>query len=136
MTATASAANQPQASALGANRAFVLRGILLAVVVAGFMSVGNVNIGAIGQGLGYALAGVTVFMTFRVLGFVDLTVDGAFRLAAPPAPFSSSTVTAPSSHADGLVAGALTGLATALSTSSSRSKACSPASSSSPPLIP
>ncbi|MCY3980028.1 MAG: hypothetical protein OXG23_18150, partial [Chloroflexi bacterium] len=76
MTATAVATTQPQASGLSANRRFILRGILLAVVVAGFMSVGNVNIGAIGQGLGYALAGVTVFMTFRVSGFVDLTVDG------------------------------------------------------------
>lgn len=44
------------------------------------MSLGNVTIGAVGQGLGYALAGVTVFLTFRVLGFVDLTVDGSFPL--------------------------------------------------------
>ena len=80
MTTPASAASQPQASALGANRNFILRGLPLAIALAGFMSFGNVNIGAIGQGLGYALAGVMVFMTFRVLGFVDLTVDGAFPI--------------------------------------------------------
>ncbi|MCY4022360.1 MAG: hypothetical protein OXF32_02815 [Anaerolineaceae bacterium] len=44
------------------------------------MSLGNVTIAAVGQGLGFALAGVTVFLTFRVLGFVDLTVDGAFPM--------------------------------------------------------
>ena len=115
MTATASAADQPQASGLSANRRFLLRGILLAVVVAGFMSLGNVNIGAIGQGLGYALAGVTVFMTFRVLGFVDLTVDGAFPIGG-----AACAILIVNGHSPeyavlmGFVAGALTGMATAL----------------------
>lgn len=44
------------------------------------MSLGNVTIAAPGQGLAYALAGITVVLTFRVLGFVDLTVDGAFPM--------------------------------------------------------
>lgn len=115
MTATATAANESQASALSANRSFLLRGILLAIVVAGFMSFGNVNIGAIGQGLGYALAGVTVFLTFRVLGFVDLTVDGAFPIGG-----ATCAILIVNGHSPevamlmGFVAGALTGLATAL----------------------
>ena len=73
------------------------------------------NIGAIGQGLGYALAGVTVFMTFRVLGFVDLTVDGAFPIGG-----AACAILIVNGHSPeyamlmGFVAGALTGLATAL----------------------
>lgn len=115
MTAPASAADHSQEGILGANRRFILRGIVLAIVVAFFMSVGNVNIGAIGQGLGYALAGVTVFMTFRVLGFVDLTVDGAFPVGG-----AACAILIVNGHSPefavlmGFVAGAGTGLATAL----------------------
>ena len=115
MAAQAQAANQPQASALSANQRFLLRVIALAVVVAFFMSVGNVNIGAIGQGLGYALAGVTVFLTFRVLNFVDLTVDGAFPIGG-----ATCAILIVNGHSPefaivaAFVAGALTGLATAL----------------------
>ena len=89
--------------------------IALALVVAFFMSVGNVNIGAIGQGLGYALAGVTVFLTFRVLNFVDLTVDGAFPIGG-----ATCAILIVNGHSPefaivaAFVAGALTGLATAL----------------------
>lgn len=35
-------------------------------------------LGQIGQGLAYALVGVSVYITFRILNFPDLTVDGAF----------------------------------------------------------
>lgn len=59
---------------------FAQRLVILALVAALFMSLGNVTIAAVGQGLGFALAGVAVFLTFRVLGFVDLTVDGAFPM--------------------------------------------------------
>lgn len=115
MTASASAVEGTQSRAAGAGLQFVLRVVALAVVVAFFMSVGNVNIGAIGQGLGYALAGVTVFMTFRVLDFVDLTVDGAFPIGG-----ATCAILIVNGHSPefaivaAFVAGALTGLATAL----------------------
>lgn len=115
MTAIASAAEGTQSRASGAGLKFVLRVVALAVVVAFFMSVGNVNIGAIGQGLGYALAGVTVFLTFRVLDFVDLTVDGAFPIGG-----ATCAILIVNGHSPefaiiaAFAAGALTGLATAL----------------------
>ncbi len=115
MTASVSAVEQPPSRAAGAGLQFVLRVIALAVVVAFFMSVGNVNIGAIGQGLGYALAGVTVFLTFRVLDFVDLTVDGAFPIGG-----ATCAILIVNGHSPefaivaAFIAGALTGLATAL----------------------
>ena len=85
------------------------------MVIAFFMSVGNVNIGAVGQGLGYALAGVCVFLTFRVLGFVDLTVDGAFPIGgAVCAVLIVSGVRAEIAILAAFAAGAGTGLATAL----------------------
>lgn len=115
MTATASSVEGTQSRAAGAGLKFVLRVIALAVVVAFFMSFGNVNIGAIGQGLGYALAGVTVFLTFRVLNFVDLTVDGAFPIGG-----ATCAILIVNGHSPefailaAFAAGALTGLATAL----------------------
>ncbi len=115
MTASASSAELPQSRAAGAGLQFVLRVIALAVVVAFFMSVGNVNIGAIGQGLGYALAGVTVFITFRVLNFVDLTVDGAFPIGGAVCAILIVNGHSPEfAIVAAFVAGALTGLATAL----------------------
>ena len=96
-------------------RGFLLRGAILIVVVAIFMSIGNVNIGAIGQGLGYALAGVTVYLTFRVLGFVDLTVDGAFPIGGAVCAVLIVSGQSPEvAIVAAFVAGALTGLATAL----------------------
>ena len=115
MTATASSVQGTQSRAAGAGLQFVLRVIALAAVVGFFMSVGNVNIGAVGQGLGYALAGVTVFLTFRVLNFVDLTVDGAFPIGG-----ATCAILIVNGHSPefaivaAFVAGALTGLATAL----------------------
>ena len=96
-------------------RGFLLRGAILIVVVAIFISIGNVNIGAIGQGLGYALAGVTVYLTFRVLGFVDLTVDGAFPIGGAVCAVLIVSGQSPEvAIVAAFVAGALTGLATAL----------------------
>ena len=96
-------------------RGFLLRGAILIVVVAIFMSIGNVNIGAIGQGLGYALAGVTVYLTYRVLGFVDLTVDGAFPIGGAVCAVLIVSGQSPEvAIIAAFVAGALTGLATAL----------------------
>ncbi len=115
MTATTAASETSSEGRFSATRAFLVRGIVLAIVIAGFMSLGNVNIGAIGQGLGYALAGVCVFLTFRVLGFVDLTVDGAFPIGgAVCAVLIVSGVRAEIAILAAFAAGAGTGLATAL----------------------
>ncbi|MCY4145901.1 MAG: ABC transporter permease [Chloroflexi bacterium] len=94
---------------------FLLRGLLLIVVTGVVMSLGNVNIGAIGQGLGYALAGVCVFITYRILGFVDLTVDGAFPIGgAICAVLIAGGASPEAALLAAFVFGALTGLATAL----------------------
>ena len=115
MTATMSADEQEHALQSNVTYRFLIRAVVLAVVVGIFMSLGNVNIGAIGQGLGYALAGVCVFLTFRVLGFVDLTVDGAFPIGgAVCAVLIVSGVSAEFAIVAAFIAGALTGLATAL----------------------
>ncbi len=115
MNATSAATAQTDARETSANRAFWLRGAALVLVIAAFMSAGNVNIGAVGQGLGYALAGVTVFLTFRVLGFVDLTVDGAFPIGGATCAVLIVNGYSPEiAIAAAFVAGALTGLATAL----------------------
>ncbi len=115
MTATTAAADREHDRDLGATRAFLVRAVVLTVVVAAFMSLGNVNIGAIGQGLGYALAGVTVFLTFRVLGFVDLTVDGAFPIGGAVCAVLITQGQSPEvAIVVAFIAGALTGMATAL----------------------
>ncbi len=94
---------------------FTIRLLLLVVVVGAFMSISNVNISAIGQGLGYALVGVTVFLTYRILGFVDLTVDGAFPIGGAICAVLLYVGVSPEiAILAAFVAGALTGLATAL----------------------
>lgn len=94
---------------------FVLRLFVVGSVTAMLMSVGNVTIGAVGQGLGYALAGVTVFLTFRVLGFVDLTVDGAFPMGgAVCAVLLFAGVRPEVAMLAAFILGMLAGLATAL----------------------
>ena len=115
MAASPSSAQHSQARDVSGARGFLLRGAILIVVVAIFMSIGNVNIGAIGQGLGYALAGVTVYLTYRVLGFVDLTVDGAFPIGGAVCAVLIVSGQSPEvAIIAAFVAGALTGLATAL----------------------
>ena len=94
---------------------FLLRGLLLIVLIGVVMSLGNVNIGAIGQGLGYALAGVCVFITYRILGFVDLTVDGAFPIGGAVCAILIVNGSSPEvALLAAFVFGALTGLTTAL----------------------
>ena len=115
MSSQSGASDRLGAITRGSTSGFALRGLVLAVVVAVIMSLGNVNIGAIGQGFGYALAGVCVFITYRILGFVDLTVDGAFPIGG--AVCAIMIVGGASPELALLVAfifGALTGLATAL----------------------
>ena len=115
MAAATSSAESPTGSGISANMRFLLRGLVVAVIVGVIMSLGNVNIGAIGQGLAYALAGVTVYLTFRVLGFVDLTVDGAFPIGAATCAVLIVGGQSPEvAIVAAFVTGALTGLATAL----------------------
>ena len=42
----------------------------------------NILQGTLEQGLAYALLAMGVYMTFRILDFPDLTVDGSFPLGA------------------------------------------------------
>lgn len=96
---------------------FTLRLFIVAIIVAVFMRVSNVNIGSLGQGLAYSLVGVSVFITFRILRFPDLTVDGAFPIGG--AVCAMLIIAGTSAELTLLVAflvGALTGLVTALIT--------------------
>lgn len=103
----------------GAMRSLSLTFALRFIVVAGFigllMSGFNVNIGSIGQGLSLALVGVGVFISFRVLNFPDLSVDGSFPIGGAVA----ATLIAAGTGAEwtlplAFMGGALIGLATAL----------------------
>ncbi|MGI6245110.1 MAG: ABC transporter permease [Pseudochelatococcus sp.] len=74
-------------------------------------------LGAIELGLIYALVGVGVYLSFRVLDFPDLTVDGSFPLgAAVTAVMLVSGVDPWLATAAGVVAGALAGFVTAFVT--------------------
>ncbi len=94
---------------------FAIRFIMLIVVSGIFISIGNVNIGVIGSGLSYALVGVAVFLTFRILDFPDLTVDGAFPIAGAICALLIADGQSPEvAVIAAFGAGALTGLVTAL----------------------
>lgn len=72
--------NVPVTPARRFPNSFLFRLLLHTLIGAALMSFFGVNIGAIGQGLSYSLVGVAVFITFRILHFPDLTVDGAFAI--------------------------------------------------------
>lgn len=96
---------------------FVVRFLVVTVVMLLIMSASNVNIGSIGQGLAYALVGVSVYITFRILSFPDLTVDGAFPVGgAVCAAIIVAGGSAEVSLLAAFLAGAIAGLATALIT--------------------
>jgi len=96
---------------------FGLRIFLVTCLMLTIMSISNVNIGAIGQGLAYSLVGVSVYITFRILDFPDLSVDGAFPIGgAVCAMMIVSGASAEVSLLAAFFAGALTGLVTALIT--------------------
>lgn len=61
--------------------------LLLAVSLAVMGGVGSLGawLGALATGLSLALVGVGVYITFRVLDFPDLTIDGTFPLGAASA---------------------------------------------------
>jgi putative ABC transport system permease protein len=94
---------------------FALRLLVVVLIVIGVMWYSHVNIGAVGQGLAYSLVGVAVYLTFRVLEFPDLTVDGAFPIGGAVC----ASMIVGGTHAEftlvaAFLAGAAAGLATAL----------------------
>ncbi len=75
----------------------------------------NVWLGAVATGLGFASVALGVYLTFRILNFPDLTVDGSFPLgAAVAATLISGGVNAYWVLPLAFAAGALAGVATAL----------------------
>ena len=75
----------------------------------------NVWLGALATGLGYGFVALGVYITFRVLDFPDLTIDGALPLGASLAAVLITTgvnpyITLPAAFAAGAVAGVATAL--------------------------
>jgi putative ABC transport system permease protein len=95
---------------------FTARLVALSVALALLMSASGVNIGAIGQGLALALVGMGVYISFRVLNFPDLSVDGAFPFggAVAAALIVNANLPAEWTLPAALLAGASLGLCTAL----------------------
>ncbi len=113
-TDTASKSASP-ALQLSLTAPFTLRLVLLALLTIALMVVSRVNIGAVGQGLALALIGVGVYISFRVLNFPDLSVDGSFPIGgAVAAALIAGGTLAEWTLPLAFVAGALTGLVTAL----------------------
>lgn len=95
-------------------------GLILLLLVAAFLAMGGLNsmgvwLGAIALGISMSLVAVGVYLTFRILNFPDLTIDGSFvlggsitatMLVAEYSPY----VTLPVAFALAAVAGAFTGL--------------------------
>jgi putative ABC transport system permease protein len=99
------------------NLIFLMRFVVLTIITGVIISYSNINVGAIGQGLAYALVGVAVYITFRILNFPDLTVDGAFPIGgAVCATMIVAGVSAEATLLAAFAAGAITGLVTALIT--------------------
>ncbi|ALO04806.1 branched-chain amino acid ABC transporter permease [Lactiplantibacillus paraplantarum] len=72
-------------------------------------------VSSIGQGLLWATLGVALFLTFRILGFPDMTVEGTFPLGAATAVMAISHGMGPiTASLLAFVAGAITGLVTGL----------------------
>ncbi|MCB0193938.1 MAG: ABC transporter permease [Anaerolineae bacterium] len=75
----------------------------------------NIWLGAVAQGLGYGAVAIGVYLTFRILDFPDLTIDGSFPLGAA---ISSALIIAGWSAYLSLpvafIGGALAGVATGL----------------------
>src|SRR5690349_5507506 len=114
---TTSVQDPPKSKSRNRPDFFVIRFLIVTVALLLIMSASNVNIGSIGQGLAYSLVGVSVYITFRILTFPDLTVDGAFPVGG--AVCAAIIVAGGSAEVSLLAAflvGALAGLATALIT--------------------
>jgi putative tryptophan/tyrosine transport system permease protein len=75
----------------------------------------NVWLGAVATGLGFACVALGIYLTFRVLNFPDLTVDGSFPLgAAVAATLVTSGVNPYLVLPLGFLAGSVAGVATAV----------------------
>ncbi|MBA1433840.1 ABC transporter permease [Bombilactobacillus bombi] len=75
----------------------------------------NLMVSAIGQGLLWALLGLGLYLTFRILNFADMTVEGTFPLGAAVAVTAlthgcSALLATLLAFGAGLVAGLITGL--------------------------
>lgn len=75
----------------------------------------NVWLGALAQGLGFGAVAMGVYLTFRVLDFPDLTIDGSFPLGAALASALifenvNAYITLPLAFGAGALAGIATGL--------------------------
>lgn len=97
-------------------RSFIMRLVVVVILTALLMSAFGVNIGAVGQGLALAAVGVAVFISFRVLNFPDLSVDGSFPIggAVAAALIVNYGVAAEWTLPLAFAAGALVGLTTGL----------------------
>lgn len=110
----------------GARRRYLWWGVLFLAVLLAFVfrqqiaaqlagTSWNVWLGALAQGLGFGAVALGVYLTFRVLDFPDLTIDGSFPLGAA---ISSAMIlngynaylTLPLAFAGGALAGVATGL--------------------------
>lgn len=113
---TATETGQPTRRPVTANTAFALRFVAVAALMGAIMYASNVNIGAIGQGLALSLVGVGVYITFRVLNFPDLSVDGSFPIGGAVAAvlIAAGTLPAELTLFVAFAAGASVGLVTAL----------------------
>lgn len=89
----------------------------------------SLGVSAIGQGLLYGLIGLGLFLTFRVLDFPDMTVEGTF-------PFGAAVAVSAITHGISpviatllaTVAGMLAGLVTGLLTTKGRFRCYLPGS--------
>jgi putative ABC transport system permease protein len=108
--ARAEATRRAPLSRFGLRLALVLAAVVL------LMSASGVNIGAVGQGLALAAVGVGVYLSFRVLNFPDLSVDGSFPVggAVAAALIVNAGVSAGWTPLLAFGAGALVGLTTGL----------------------
>lgn len=75
----------------------------------------NVWLGAVAQGLGFGAVALGVYLTFRVLDFPDLTIDGSFPMGAAVASAlllngHDALITLPLAFLVGALAGTATGL--------------------------
>ncbi|MCB9078013.1 MAG: ABC transporter permease [Anaerolineaceae bacterium] len=75
----------------------------------------NIWLGAVAQGLGFGAVAIGVYLTFRILDFPDLTIDGSFPLGAAIASAMiiagwSAYLSLPAAFMGGALAGVATGV--------------------------
>lgn len=95
---------------------FIVLVLLALLILPGIPSLSvNVWVGSVATGLCFSLVALGVFITFRILNFPDLTIDGSFPLGASIAAILISTGANPFlSLPVAFLGGALAGVSTAL----------------------